>query len=142
MSTLTDLDATESRALLATGTVGRVGFSVTDERGVSGPRIVPVSYTVVDEALIFRTAAYSELGRHAPDTDVAFEVDHLDHATRAGWSVVIVGRAERIEDVQRIRAIRSSGSDPEPWAEGSRQLYFRLPLDRLTGRRLRPATAC
>lgn len=97
---------------------------------------MPVNYAVVEDAVVFRTAPYSELGRHAPDTHVAFEVDRLDHDARAGWSVVVLGRAERIEDVEAVRAIREAGGDPEPWAEGSRQLYFRLALDRLAGRRL------
>lgn len=133
MSESIELSSGECRELLATGAVGRVAFTTSN-----GPRIVPVSYTIVEEAIIFRTTAYSELGTHGPNTEVAFEVDQLDYGAQAGWSVVATGRAEAVEDFEAIQAIRLGGGDPTPWAAGSRQLYFQLRWRELTGRRLGP----
>lgn len=125
-----ELTAQECRALLHTETVGRVAWSTPH-----GIRIVPVNYTLLEEAIVFRTAPYSELGTHGPNTDVAFEVDQLDHAVSAGWSVVATGRTETIDDPAEIQDIQA-GVDPTPWAAGSRHLYLRLRWRELTGRRL------
>jgi len=103
-------------------------------------RIVPVNYTVTDDSIIFRTAPYSELGTHGPNTDVAFEVDQLDYAAHEGWSVVATGRAEIIDDREEVQDIRAD-VDPTPWAAGSRHLYLRLRWRELSGRRLHSGPA-
>ncbi len=65
--------------LLATREVGRVAVCTTD-----GPRIIPVNYSVVDDAVVFRTTPYSVLGMHAWRGRLAFEVDDLDPDHHAG----------------------------------------------------------
>jgi hypothetical protein len=57
-------------------------------------RIVPVNFVVADGSIVFRTTPYSELGTYGWRCDLTFETDQLDHATRSGWSVLAVGRAE------------------------------------------------
>ena len=120
----------ECRELLAGGVVGRVAMATP-----VGPRIVPVNYAVHDESIVFRTAPYSELSTYGWNTDLAFEVDHLDFETHLGWSVVAVGRAHVIDDPDEVQRIRAQW-DPRPWAPGSRNLYVKLAWRELSGVRL------
>jgi uncharacterized protein len=116
--------------LLRGAIVGRVAFNVPD-----GPRIVPVNYTTVGDAIVFRTTPYSELGRHGNRTAMAFEIDQIDYADHKGWSVVAAGVAEFVENTAELSA-EGGLWDPKPWAGGGRLLYVRLPWTTLTGRRL------
>ena len=53
-----------------------------------GPHIIPVNYSVVDDAVVVRTSPYSLLGTHGRNTVLAFEIDSFDHAYQHGWSVM------------------------------------------------------
>lgn len=123
-----ELTREECVARLAAGAVGRVALSTPD-----GLRIVPVNYVVHDESVVIRTAAYTELGLHGPDSEAAFEIDHLDEDRRQGWSVVAVGRLERMSS-ERLEELRDNR--PEPWAGGQRHLVLELAWRELSGRRL------
>lgn len=125
----TELSYDECRSFLATGELGRVAVSTP-----MGPRIIPVNYTLADGCIIFRTSPYSLLGTYARNTDLAFEVDHVDPEHK-GWSVVAVGRAHMVEDLEELRVIKA-GWDPSPWAGGKRSMYFRIAWRELTGRSL------
>jgi nitroimidazol reductase NimA-like FMN-containing flavoprotein (pyridoxamine 5'-phosphate oxidase superfamily) len=116
--------------LLRGAIVGRVAFNVPD-----GPRIVPVNYTTVGDAIVFRTTPYSELGAHGKDTPVAFEIDQIDYADHKGWSVVATGVARFVSDVREL-AEQADLWDPKPWAGGNRLLYVRIPWEHVSGRRL------
>lgn len=109
--------------------VGRVALSTP-----SGPRIVPVNYGLVDESIVFRTSAYSELAQGAIGAELAFEVDELDYTRHTGWSVVAYGVGASVEpdELKRVRRL----SDPEPWAAGHRNFYVRIDWRDLTGRRI------
>jgi len=126
-----ELSPAECLDLLSNRDVGRVAMATP-----VGPRIVPVNYTVQDGAVVFRTAPYSELSTYGWNTELAFEVDSLDHETHRGWSVVALGRARLVEDVEEVAAIRAGGWEPRPWADGSRNLYVKLVWRALTGRRV------
>ena len=131
-----ELDVRTCRELLARGEIGRVAVCTP-----RGPEILPVGYALDGLSVVFRTAPYGVLGRHAWHGRVALEVDEVDRASRTGWSVVASGPAALVEDPAEVALIRAFG-DPQPWAEGSRLLYVRLTWDRLTGRRVRgPAAA-
>lgn len=126
---LIDLSRTECLALLASSSVGRVAFC-----GSAGPQLYLVSFVLDGSDLVFRTAAYSTLGRDVRGQRVAFEVDDLDTDHRSGWSVLVTGRAEAIDDPEEVARVQLSG-DPQPWAEGTRRLYVRVTPWQLTGRR-------
>jgi nitroimidazol reductase NimA-like FMN-containing flavoprotein (pyridoxamine 5'-phosphate oxidase superfamily) len=129
MSDPEELSAAKCLELLRGAIVGRVAFTVPQ-----GPRIVPVNYTTVDDAIVFRTTPESLLGRHAA-APLAFEIDHIDYADRKGWSVVATGVGELVDDLPGL----AEGHDfwnPRPWAGGERLRYVRLPWTELTGRRL------
>jgi uncharacterized protein len=130
MRTSVLLDPVECRDLLVGGVAGRVAMATP-----VGPRIVPVSYSVHGDAIVFRTAPYSELSTYGWDTDLAFEVDDLDYDTQQGWSVVAVGRAHVVSDHDEVQRIRREW-EPVPWAGGTRNLYVALAWRQLTGVRL------
>jgi len=130
MSEVQELSYAECRGLLAGGVFGRLALCTPD-----GPRILPVNYSVVAESVVFRTSAYGVVATRDWSEPLAFEVDHVDYAEQRGWSVVALGRGERIDDVDELAHIKRTW-DPRPWAGGSRPLYVRLRWTDLSGRRL------
>jgi hypothetical protein len=67
------------------------------------------------------------------EVDVAFEADELDDLMQSGWSVLVTGRAEHVEDPEDVAEIfRRMG---EPWAPGSRPMVVRIRPAEVTGRR-------
>lgn len=125
-----ELTTTECEELLRAGLVGRVALSTP-----TGPHIVPVNYAVVDDAVVLRTTPYSLLGRKAPGSVLALEVDHFDYEYQRGWSVVARGRSEAVVDAAELEHIHDTWN-PRAWASGGRTLYLRVQWSDLTGRRL------
>jgi nitroimidazol reductase NimA-like FMN-containing flavoprotein (pyridoxamine 5'-phosphate oxidase superfamily) len=130
MAELRELSYAECRGLLVRQRAGRVAVATPD-----GPHIIPVNYSVVDESIIFRTTPFSILATYARNAKLAFEVDHFDDEHRLGWSVVARGRADVVSDPEEINRIRKVCA-PLPWADGARNLYFRLDWKELSGRAL------
>lgn len=125
-----ELSADECVDLLSGNDVGRVAVATP-----RGPRIVPVNYAIHEEAIVFRTTPYSELGTYGRDSDLAFEIDSLDFEMHQGWSVVAIGKASAVDDPGELAAIRAAW-DPTPWAAGARHLYLKLRWREISGRRL------
>ena len=130
MNELMELSYSQCRDLLAAGVFGRVGVC-TPQR----PLILPVNYSIVGEAIIFRTTPYGVVAHHDWNSQIAFEVDHVDYADHKGWSVLATGRGERVEDPADLAEIKRTW-DPRPWARGTRPLYVKLAWEELSGRRL------
>ena len=125
-----ELSAQQCEALLRIGIAGRVAISTP-----TGPHMVPVNYTVVDDAIVVRTSPYSLLGTHGRDTMIAFGIDGFDPEQERGWSVQARGRVEVVTTRKAIDRIREV-ADPSPWANGVRSLYLRLRWTELSGRQL------
>ena len=125
-----ELNARECQALLRSGVAGRVAVSTP-----TGPHIVPVNYTVVENAIVFRTAPYSLLGTYGRESMLAFEIDGFDEVNQLGWSVQARGRVEAVTDRAELALIREV-AEPQPWAGGARSLYLRLRWSELSGRKL------
>lgn len=125
-----DLPYSACRSLLGSGVVGRVAVTTP-----TGPRIITVNYSVVDEAIFFRTTPDSVLGTYAVNSPVAFQVDNFDYEYHRGWSVMAIGRGQAVEEPDEVVHIRAVW-EPRPWAAGDRQLYVRLPWEELSGRQL------
>ena len=125
-----ELSGEECLRLQRSGVVGRIAISSPD-----GPHIVPVNYSVVGDRLIFRTTPYSLLGTYGRNAQLAFEVDHFDYEQHRGWSVVARGRGDAISDAAEIQRIREQWP-PRPWADGQRNLFFKLRWSELSGRRI------
>ncbi|MFF3754643.1 pyridoxamine 5'-phosphate oxidase family protein [Streptomyces sp. NPDC002018] len=136
---LVTLDAEECRELLSTHGVGRVTVTLDDE-----PAVFPVNYTVDGDLVAFRTAADAAPAA-AAGCRTAFEVDHIDDALSQGWSVLLVGTAQRVTDPRRVRGLEER-AHTAPWAGGDRGLWIAVTPARITGRRIlthhgRPAGA-
>lgn len=63
------------------------------------------------------------------------EIDELDPLTRTGWSVMIQGAANHVDDEQERAAVARAGI--EPWAGGERDQYLRIKPTAISGRRIR-----
>jgi transcriptional regulator with XRE-family HTH domain len=128
---LEEMDEAECRRRIGAHGVGRVGFTTPE----TGPVILPLNYTLVDGELTLRSTEGGPLA-HAADDTVAFEVDRVDEALSAGWSVLVTGTLRQVADPERVRALaRASWSGP--WAGGARATWFTLRPERVTGRIIR-----
>jgi nitroimidazol reductase NimA-like FMN-containing flavoprotein (pyridoxamine 5'-phosphate oxidase superfamily) len=75
-------------ALLAPGGHGRVAATM---RAV--PIIIPVSFTLVGEEVVFTPGLGEGLSRAVTDAVVAFETDHAGVDGHLGWGVHVTGVA-------------------------------------------------
>lgn len=128
---LQPLAAAECLGLLEPGGVGRIGFAST-----SGIVIVPVNFAVTANTIIFRTAPDTLIAVHAT-TRLSFQADHIDHALRQGWSVLVQGHARKITSEAEIRHLEIT-TGLQPWADGARDVWFRLTPGRISGRIIQP----
>jgi uncharacterized protein len=119
----------ECLRLLATRPFGRLAHI-----DAGAPAIVPVNHLVDGSSIVLRSLDGGKLGAAIFEKPVAFEVDDLDPATRTGWSVVVHGRAELVDDAdaERYEAWLDS------WAitDDARTTWIRIVADEVTGRRL------
>lgn len=96
------LSRAECMGLLARNSLGRVAFT---ERAL--PAIRPVNYSLVGNRILLR-AEFDGLGRRLDGQIVAFEVDEVDTARGAGWSVLVTGSAWLVrepDDLMRLDAL-------------------------------------
>jgi uncharacterized protein len=127
-----ELTKSECFALLAREHLGRV--AVVDDRG---PMVLPVNFVLDHHTLVLRTDEGTKLDAAIRGSQVAFEIDGADAATRTGWSVVVRGEAVEVTDpaeVARLRHLRL-----HPWAPGAKAHYVRILPATLTGRRIHGA---
>jgi nitroimidazol reductase NimA-like FMN-containing flavoprotein (pyridoxamine 5'-phosphate oxidase superfamily) len=114
--------------LLGSVPVGRVGFFADGEMV-----ILPVNHVVDGQDLVFRTARGSKLSAAEGQGLVCFEADHYDEHSRAGWSVVITGRAELVYEESEIE--RLSRHDLHPWVTAvERPFWIRIRATSVSGR--------
>lgn len=111
--------------------VGRVGL-VVDGR----PLVLPVNYTVDGNTIVFCTAGGTKLNAIIAGADVAFEVDDSRSLRHSGWSVIVQGHAEVVDDEADLASLRAGPL--RPWARGARDRWVRIPLDEISGRRIPP----
>jgi nitroimidazol reductase NimA-like FMN-containing flavoprotein (pyridoxamine 5'-phosphate oxidase superfamily) len=132
---LIELDEAECLRLIASGGIGRIGFS-----GRYGPTVMPVNYQLYEGTIVFRTAHDSatdedlRTGIANAEYKVAFEIDDFDAAARTGWSVLVQGSAHHVESEAERASVAAAGV--EPWAGGNRELFLRIIPSRITGRRV------
>ncbi|HYJ68825.1 MAG TPA: universal stress protein [Nocardioidaceae bacterium] len=134
-----ELSPRECRALIRSGGVGRIAASTDD-----GLVVLPVNFTVDDSGVIVRTTAYGVLGRLDRAAEVAFEVDRIDDAMRQGWSVLMVGEIEPIDDPAEMARLQQTADLTPGSAESA--TYFcgsALAASPVDGSRLRnwPSTS-
>jgi hypothetical protein len=95
--------------LLASVRLGRLASTSPE-----GPHVLRVNHSVLEGT-------------------VALEADELDDRMTSGWSVLVRGRAEHVEDRTEMADLFRRMS--QPWAPGSRPLVARVGPAHVTGRR-------
>lgn len=126
------LTESECYALLESMPIGRIVYS---DRAL--PVIVPVNFVLSGTDVIIRTGRRSRLATHAGGHVIAFEADEIDPQTRAGWSVVLTGFAQLVDDPAEVGRLGALGL--QSWAPGAADRYVRLRPDLVTGRRIATA---
>lgn len=132
---LEELDEAECLRLIASGGIGRIGYS-----GRYGPTVMPVNYQLYEGTIVFRTTPDSttdedlRTGIANAEYKVAFEIDDFNTAARTGWSVLIQGSAHHVDSEAERASVAGAGVDP--WPGGDRELFLRINPTRVTGRRV------
>src|SRR5262245_65741583 len=102
------LSADECLRLLTQHHLGRI--AVIDD---DGPMILPVTYVVDGESVLFRTDQAGTLQAAAYGADqVALEVDVIDECNRTGWSGLVRGAAEQDPESAEVDRLRPRQRDP------------------------------
>jgi len=126
------LDREQCLELLQTVRVGRLVFT----EGAL-PAVQPVNFRMCRGSVVIRVAGGAKLAAASRNLVVAFQADELDPDLRTGWSVTVVGHAQRITDVDHLGEL--SGTFLQPWVDGRRDHFVRIRTEKVTGRRLRTA---
>jgi uncharacterized protein len=125
------LSLAQCLTLLRSRPLGRLAYV---DRGA--PTVVPVNHLVDGATVVMRTLAGGKLDAALVGKPVAFQLDDHDPARGTGWSVVVRGNAELLEDEDRI-ARYTDELDSWAIAEGADVAWIRIVADDVSGRRLR-----
>jgi nitroimidazol reductase NimA-like FMN-containing flavoprotein (pyridoxamine 5'-phosphate oxidase superfamily) len=120
----------ECMRLLAREPVGRLAMTAR-----ALPVVLPVNYTLVGRTIVFASGPGLKLDAAHAGMVVCLEVDGLDRITHGGWSVLATGRLSEISDPERLAEARQLPLSP--WALPNPQHYVELPIELLSGRRIR-----
>lgn len=123
----------QSMALLRSRAIGRVAYL-----DAGSPTVVPVNHLVDGSCIVMRTLAGGKLDAALIGHPVAFQLDDHDPARGTGWSVLVRGRADLLEDEDRVARYEQ---ELESWAVGpeGEAAWIRIVPDEITGRRLHRA---
>jgi uncharacterized protein len=111
--------------LLGDQSVGRFAVALPGEP----PIVVPVNYLIDGDVIVFRTDLGQKLAR-LRQQPVAFQLDHVDHVHRTGWSVLVQGVAYEATHFEIDHLAL------QPWAQGDKSHWVRIVPSAITGRRL------
>jgi nitroimidazol reductase NimA-like FMN-containing flavoprotein (pyridoxamine 5'-phosphate oxidase superfamily) len=114
------------RRLGRTG-IGRIAVTVG-----ALPAVFPVNYATREGDVYFRTAAGTKMAAAVRHAVVAFEVDDLDRFAHTGWSVLVSGPAEVVEDLERLDGLRHLPL--ARWVDGLPDTLVRVRSDLVSGR--------
>ena len=119
----------ECFTLLASRPYGRLAYL-----DAGAPAVVPVNHLVDGSTVVLRSLDGGKIGAAIFERPVAFQLDDLDFASRSGWSVLVRGRAEVVEDSETEGYEKWLAS----WAvrPGARTTWVRIIADEVSGRRL------
>lgn len=123
------LNPDECVDLLSRASLGRVAVSIA-----ALPVVLPVHYGVLDRDVVFRTVPGTKLTGAVTNAVVAFEVDAADGDGGIAWSVLVIGRAEVVQDPDERR--RADDVIPTTWLPVEPVHIVRVRSDLVSGRRL------
>lgn len=110
---------------LGTQALGRLVTQVGDVLD-----IFPISYVVDDGTIVFRTAEGSKLVELTVNDRVLFEAD--EYGDTDAWSVIVRGRARRLETSAEIEA--ADALPLRPAVPTLKRNYVRITPESVTGR--------
>jgi uncharacterized protein len=112
--------------------VGRLGFVDHGE-----PVILPVNYAVAGRSIVLRTGQGSKLSAALMAQPVCLEIDGWDPLAHTGWSVLVKGIAEAVDDpavTERLEQL-----PVRPWSRPDlRREWVRIMVEEVTGRQVSP----
>jgi nitroimidazol reductase NimA-like FMN-containing flavoprotein (pyridoxamine 5'-phosphate oxidase superfamily) len=126
---LRELSRARCLELLAGATVGRVGISMR-----ALPVILPVTYAVAGERVIFRSAPGVKLDAAMHRLVVAFEADRYDPLGAWGWSVLVQGVASEVTDPALQDAARARLAHDLPFLDGEVARLVAVEVSFVSGR--------
>jgi nitroimidazol reductase NimA-like FMN-containing flavoprotein (pyridoxamine 5'-phosphate oxidase superfamily) len=136
---LQNLSREECLALLGRERVGRLVYHDDD-----GPVVQPVNFAVSGETIVLRVEGGSKQ-RAMAEPLLAFEVDRVNDEDRSGWSVIVRGVGEEVEadDLPSLlhELHQTGGTPPLPWASGVHNVWLRITIKTVSGRRLGPQSS-
>jgi uncharacterized protein len=125
------LDEAECLRLLAMATLGRVAVSAN-----ALPMVLPVTFRLVDDQIVFRTRRDTHLGVGTNNSVVAFEVDDLHPEDHTGWSVLVTGIASELRDPDVVDTLDAVAL-PD-WSRGDETRVVAITVSMISGRRTPP----
>jgi uncharacterized protein len=133
---LEELSAGECVRHLAESHLGRLGVVVD-----GAPEIFPVNhvYDLVSGRVVFPSNDRTKLHAALHWPTVSFEVDGIDSDGRSGWSVLVVGRAQEVDDPDVIA--RALSRRLVLWGGGARSRWVQIIPEKITGRRIQAVLA-
>jgi hypothetical protein len=130
-------ELTRDECLRMVGSVpfGRIVFTAR-----ALPAVQPVAHLLAGAQIIIRARLGAAISSavHGSGTIVAYQADLIDPVQRAGWSVLIVGRAHRV--TSEAQAARYREALP-PWIDGEMDEVIAIDADLVTGFRILPVPA-
>ncbi|HEX9541663.1 MAG TPA: pyridoxamine 5'-phosphate oxidase family protein [Streptosporangiaceae bacterium] len=120
----------ESLRLLGSTSLGRVVFT-----HFALPAIRPVNHIVEGDTIIIRTHLGAAIASAVDGTGtvVAYEADMIDPDDHLGWSVIVIGKANRLTDPGEIARYRQV---LQPWVSGAMDEIIVITSDMVDGFRL------
>jgi len=127
VDSLRHLSHDECVGLLASRCWARVSVSIG-----ALPAILPVNYVLWNGKILFRTAPGTKLTAALMGAVVGFEVDDMSDDHSGGWSVLVVGHAVEIRDLEELQRVRKLPL--ETWAPGQRDRFVNIATENVSGR--------
>lgn len=128
------LSRDECVRLLASVPFGRIIYTVA-----ALPAVQPVNFTIRHDTIVVRTASESKLAAATRNSVIAFQADQIDVATRAGWSVTVVGRCSEVVDPVEVAELALTG--PQAWGRPASDRFIVIGIEQVTGRWLHSPVA-
>jgi nitroimidazol reductase NimA-like FMN-containing flavoprotein (pyridoxamine 5'-phosphate oxidase superfamily) len=88
------------------------------------PAVELVNFAIADGDIVIRTSRSGKLAAAIAGAVVAFEVDQLDPAGKAGWSITAIGESRAVTDPADLERLGRIGL--ATWAPGDREHYIRI----------------
>lgn len=123
------ISVAECRRLLESVPVGRLVFT----EGAL-PAVHPVNFVMAGPDVIIRTGPGPKLEAAKRGDVLAFQADAIDPVSRTGWSVLLIGHASVVVDVDRLVSVVDA--EHRPWVRGRSTHVIQIAGERITGRRL------